>query len=80
MPVVPADRVDERCVMVTAKPLLIVTRPEPDATAWADALAQQNWPAVALPLIAIRPTRHPDTLAAAWMQAAILSQAPRRPR
>jgi uroporphyrinogen-III synthase len=59
---------DGRCVMVTAKPLLIVTRPEPDATAWADALAQQNWPAVALPLIAIRPTRHPDTLAAAWAQ------------
>ncbi len=68
VPVVPADRVDERCVMVTAKPLLIVTRPEPDATAWADALAQQNWPAVALPLIAVRPTRNPDTLAAAWAQ------------
>lgn len=68
VPVAPADRVDERCVMVTAKPLLIVTRPEPDATAWADALVQQHWPAVALPLIAISPTRNPDALDAAWAQ------------
>ncbi len=57
--------------MVASKPLLIVTRPEPDATAWVDALAQQHWPAVALPLIAIRPTRNPDTLAAAWAKIGI---------
>ena len=68
VPVALADRVDERGVMVAAKPLLIVTRPEPDATAWADALVQQHWPAVALPLIAIHPTRNPDALTAAWAQ------------
>lgn len=56
-------------VRVYRPPLLIVTRPEPDASEWVNALAQQQWPAVALPLIAIRPTRHQDALAAAWAQA-----------
>jgi len=62
---------DEHHVMATAKPLLIVTRPEPDATAWVNALALQHWPAVALPLIAIRSTRNPNALAAAWAQIGI---------
>lgn len=44
----------------------IVTRPAPEAEAWAKALEKDGVEALALPLIEIRPTRDPAALAAAW--------------
>lgn len=45
---------------------LIVTRPEPDASAWVARLAARGVSALALPLIDIRPARDPAALAALW--------------
>lgn len=45
---------------------VIVTRPQREAQAWAQALAQQNIAALALPLIVIRALDDPGVLADAW--------------
>jgi uroporphyrinogen-III synthase len=48
--------------------VLLVTRPEPQASAWADALRQAGVPAQALPLIAITEPPRPDEVAQLWHQ------------
>lgn len=45
---------------------LLVTRPEPQASAWAEALRQAGVPAQALPLIAIAAPPRPDEVARLW--------------
>lgn len=45
---------------------VIVTRPQREAQAWAQALAQQDIAALALPLIVIRALDDPGVLADAW--------------
>ena len=45
---------------------VIVTRPEREATAWADALQAQGVPCDILPLIDITPLPDPSALAQAW--------------
>lgn len=47
-------------------PRLLVTRPEPQASAWAQALAHAGVTAQALPLIAITPASHPDAVTRLW--------------
>lgn len=46
----------------------IVTRPDPDAQAWLDALMRQDIRAVALPLIDIRAARVAAPIDDAWLQ------------
>jgi uroporphyrinogen-III synthase len=50
--------------------VLLVTRPEPQASAWAQALRQAGVPAQALPLIAITAPPRPDEVARLWRQLA----------
>lgn len=45
---------------------LLVTRPEPQASAWAQALRQAGVPAQALPLIAITEPPRPEAVAQLW--------------
>ena len=53
--------------MNTAAPLrVIVTRPEPQASAWAATLVANGVGAVVLPLIEIAPPRDAQAVAAAW--------------
>ena len=52
----------------SALPQVVVTRPQPEAQAWVDALAQRGVRAIALPLIEIRPSRHAPALASAWAE------------
>ena len=47
-------------------PRLLVTRPEPQASAWAEALAHAGVTAQALPLIAITPAPRPDAVTRLW--------------
>lgn len=47
-------------------PLVVVTRPEPEATRWAEALATRGAAAVALPLIDIARAADAAPLQAAW--------------
>ncbi len=51
-----------------ARPLarLIVTRPAPQAQAWAQALREHGWPAYALPLIAIGEPTTPEERDGLW--------------
>ncbi|RZL08341.1 MAG: uroporphyrinogen-III synthase, partial [Rubrivivax sp.] len=46
--------------------LTLVTRPEPQATEWAQALQQQGEQALALPLIEIGPPHDTGAVASAW--------------
>ena len=48
--------------------VLLVTRPEPQASAWADALTQAGVAAQALPVIAISAPPQPDDVAQLWRQ------------
>ncbi len=56
---------------------LLVTRPEPQASAWAEALRQAGVPAQALPLIAITTPPRPDEVTRLWRD---LDDARARPR
>lgn len=47
---------------------LLVTRPEPQATAWTGRLRQAGVDAVAVPLLAIEPPPEPDAVQQAWRQ------------
>lgn len=47
---------------------LLVTRPEPQASAWAEALRQAGVPAQALPLIAITPPPRADEVTRLWQE------------
>lgn len=49
---------------------LLVTRPEPQASAWAEALRQAGVPAQALPLIAITPPPRPEAVTQLWHELA----------
>jgi uroporphyrinogen-III synthase len=51
-----------------APPAVVVTRPEPDASAWVAQLAGSGIAAVALPLITIRPSRAGAAVADQWAQ------------
>lgn len=48
--------------------LTLVTRPEPQATAWAQDLQRQGVPAASLPLMAIGPPPDPASVLHAWQQ------------
>lgn len=50
--------------------VLLVTRPEPQASAWAESLRQAGVPAQALPLIAITAPPRPDEVTTLWYQLA----------
>lgn len=50
--------------------VLLVTRPEPQASAWAEALRQAGVPAQALPLIAITAPPRPDEVSRLWHEMA----------
>jgi len=52
---------------------VLVTRPEPEASAWVDALASRGVDAVALPLLAIHPAPDQAALQAALTAAATYS-------
>ncbi len=56
---------------------VIVTRPEPEASRWAEALRGHGWPALALPLIEIGEPRDEAALAALqhWRQGAFQADA-----
>lgn len=61
--------------------VLLVTRPEPQASAWAEALRQAGVPAQALPLIAITAPPRPHEVARLWLELGDDRSAPRaRPR
>lgn len=45
---------------------VIVTRPRQEARQWVDALADAGYDALALPLIQVSPTSHPELVVAAW--------------
>lgn len=49
---------------------LLVTRPEPQASAWAEALRQAGVPAQALPLIAITQPPRPEAVTRLWHELA----------
>lgn len=50
--------------------VLLVTRPEPQASAWVEQLRQAGVPALALPLIAITPPPRPDSVSRLWRELA----------
>lgn len=50
--------------------VLLVTRPEPQASTWAQALTQAGVPAQALPLIAITEPPHPEEVTRLWRELA----------
>ena len=56
---------------------LLVTRPEPQASAWAEALRQAGVPAQALPLIAITAPPRPDDVTRLWHELGDERTAPR---
>ena len=49
-----------------APPLLLVTRPQPQADEWVQRLTALGFDAAALPLLAIEPTRDPAAVRLAW--------------
>lgn len=57
--------------------VLLVTRPEPQASTWAEALRQAGVPAQALPLIAITPPPRPDEVTQLWQELASPHSRPR---
>lgn len=59
-----------------ARPRVLVTRPEPEASAWARALLERGLDAVALPLIEIAAPRQPATQACADAPANVPANVP----
>lgn len=51
-----------------ALPQVVVTRPQPEAQAWVDTLAQKGVRAIALPLIEIYPSRCVAELVSVWVE------------
>jgi uroporphyrinogen-III synthase len=49
-------------------PLVLVTRPEPQASQWADGLRQLGLPAQALPLMSTQAAAHPEAVQQLWRE------------
>jgi uroporphyrinogen-III synthase len=52
--------------LIGARPLALVTRPEPQASSWVEALAERGHAALALPLLEIAPAADPAAARAVW--------------
>lgn len=72
-----AQRVDTQGIPPAPEGVVLVTRPEPQATAWAQALRGAGVPAQALPLIGITAPPRPDEVTRLWRDLADDRAAPR---